>query len=100
MHSANDLNFAKKLGDIRTQKDRLDIETHERTMHGLSFYYTLPLSEIRIFLWYGRDFGPNDRAVIEWIGRHLSADRNPPTDWQLDKMRLKYKDYDWTVNHK
>jgi len=55
----------------------------------------------RLLLWYGRDFGSNDRAIIEWLAAALEDDQlgNQLRD-ALTKgdVKLVFRDYDWGAN--
>lgn len=47
-----------------------------------------------IFKWYGSDFGANEKEVVQYLLRYMSAsDRD-----RLVSYRIAYLDYDWSLN--
>jgi len=55
----------------------------------------------RLLLWYGRDFGSSDRAVIEWLAGALEEDEvgiQLRDALQKGSVKLVFRDYDWGAN--
>lgn len=50
-----------------------------------------------IFDWYGKDFGANRHAMLQWLARYFpaGAERNVLTS---ASSRVKWTDYDWSLN--
>jgi len=54
----------------------------------------------QIFRWYRRDFGGTQRAVIEFLLRHLDpGEKKDFIQDHKESVRILYRDYDWRLNH-
>lgn len=56
----------------------------------------------KLLLWYGADFGANDRAILEWVAALLGPE--DPVGQSLNKaiskgdVQLVFRDYNWEAN--
>mmetsp|Transcript_15408 Transcript_15408/g.30300 ORF Transcript_15408/g.30300 Transcript_15408/m.30300 type:complete len:283 (+) Transcript_15408:85-933(+) len=55
----------------------------------------------KIFMWYGKDFGADDKALLSWMVKYLKE----PTKTALQKMladgdeiKITFADYNWSTN--
>jgi hypothetical protein len=54
----------------------------------------------QIFRWYRRDFGENQRSIIEFLLRHLDAgEKKDFLENHRKAIRVRYRAYDWSLNH-
>jgi hypothetical protein len=54
----------------------------------------------QIFRWYRRDFGGTKRAVIEFLLQHLdTGEKKDFLKSHKEAVRVRYRDYDWRLNH-
>jgi len=56
----------------------------------------------KLFLWYGSDFGENNKEIIRWMCQYLSESSAESVQQLLDsgKLSIKYETYDWLINAK
>mmetsp|Transcript_2512 Transcript_2512/g.8926 ORF Transcript_2512/g.8926 Transcript_2512/m.8926 type:complete len:872 (+) Transcript_2512:51-2666(+) len=56
----------------------------------------------RIFQWYARDFGDNNKEILLWIAQFLDKDRKAELLYLLNngKVKVKYATYDWDTNNR
>ncbi len=52
---------------------------------------TASVSEI--FKWFRKDFGGSEEAVLGWLAKRLPGQNIDPANW-----KLRYFDYDWSIN--
>ena len=53
----------------------------------------------KLFLWYGKDFGADEKALLEWVSSHLGEDKRDGLDEALKgEFTVIFKDYDWEAN--
>jgi hypothetical protein len=54
----------------------------------------------QIFRWYRRDFGGTERAIIEFLLRHLDAgEKRAFLESHKESVKVRYRHYDWSLNH-
>ncbi len=54
----------------------------------------------QIFRWYRTDFGRNERAIIQFLLRHLDAgEKKDFLESHQEAVKIRYRDYDWSLNH-
>ncbi len=54
----------------------------------------------QIFRWYRRDFGGTERAIIEFLLRHLDAgEKRAFLESHKEAVKVRYRHYDWNLNH-
>ena len=54
----------------------------------------------QIFRWYRRDFGGTERAIIEFLLRHLDAgEKRAFLESHKEAVKVRYRHYDWSLNH-
>jgi len=82
-------NFAYRPEDLEAQKEKQT----ELASNDSGFLYTsngvMYLSQI--FNWYKKDFGSSKSSVIDFINKYR-------TEKLSDSQKLKYTDYDWSLN--
>jgi len=60
------------------------------------------LSISKLFLWYGNDFGKDNKEIIRWIYQYLPESSTETVQQLLEseKFTVKYEAYDWLINTK
>jgi hypothetical protein len=54
----------------------------------------------QIFRWYRRDFGGNQRSIIQFLFRYLDpGERKDFLESHQEAVKVRYRDYDWSLNH-
>ncbi len=54
----------------------------------------------QIFRWYRRDFGGNQRSIIQFLLRYLDAgEKKDFLESHQEAVRVRYRDYNWSLNH-
>lgn len=71
-----------------TNPEKLKIDRESKVVHA-----------IKIFDWFGEDFGASDTQRLTWIGKHVKdpADRKVCLD---NDATLKFVDWDWALNER
>lgn len=90
-------------------EDKLDTQLDAATRSFLSQEVTVvregevsTVETSRLLLWYGRDFGADDRSILQWVAASLGPEDCVGGELQdclgRGEVRLVYRDYDWTAN--
>ena len=54
----------------------------------------------QIFRWYRRDFGGSDTSIIQFLLQYLDAgEKRDFLGAHQEAVRIRYRDYDWSLNH-
>jgi hypothetical protein len=83
--------------------DQLDEQTRQFLNDGRSNRYDLKQAFATlspIFSWFSEDFGPNDQAVMEFVAPYLKPSYTATSTTQPSKWRIRYSDYDWSLNER
>ena len=52
----------------------------------------------KLFLWYGGDFGADQREMLEWVSSHLGGNNTNLLEALRGDYEVVFKDYDWAAN--
>jgi len=87
-------------------EDRLDSQLEMATVSFLSQEVTILTKEpgkyeivmTKLFLWYGGDFGADQREMLEWVSSHLGGNNTNLLEALRGDYEVVFKDYDWAAN--
>jgi len=52
----------------------------------------------KLFLWYGKDFGPDHKGMLEWVSQHVGGNNKQLLEALEGDFEVVFKDYDWAAN--
>ncbi|MGF1525504.1 MAG: DUF547 domain-containing protein [Candidatus Competibacterales bacterium] len=59
---------------------------------------TLTLTVPKMFQWYARDFGPDNRALVEFIAGYRDPREAERLRINAERVSFAYRDFDWRLN--